>query len=127
MVTPFDQADLRSAALTKARYFTVRGSIFPDHGSRLPSLRSGDTYYVATGAPLPKRTDAVVRVEEAMQDGSNGIIVKHAIPKGKDIAEKGEDIRKGQIVVHKGRVLNPTDVALLIGVGRTHVRVYKDS
>jgi molybdopterin biosynthesis enzyme len=118
-------AELRSASVTKPSYFIVKGSIFVEHGSKLPTLHPGEAYYVATGAPLPKGTDVVVRVEEAVQDGNKAIMVKHVIPKGKDIAEKGEDIQKGQIVVRKGRVLTPTDVTLLIGVGKRRIRAYK--
>ena len=117
--------DLKSASSTKPRFFTTRGGIYPGHSSRLPSLHQGDTYYVATGAPIPIGTDVVVRVEEAAVHGSNKVMVRHMIEKGKDIAEKGEDIHTGQVVVRKGQVLNPTDVALLIGVGRTHIKAYK--
>jgi molybdopterin molybdotransferase len=117
-------ADLKSASPSKPKFFKTRGSIYPGH-SKLPSLHQGETYYVATGAPIPRGTDMVVRVEEAAIHRSNSIIVRHVIEKGKDIAEKGEDIRRGQIVVRKGQVLNPTDVALLIGIGRTRIKIFK--
>lgn len=117
--------DLKSASPIKPRHLNVKGSIFVEHGTELPSIQSGQAYYVATGGPIPKGADAVVRVEEVVQDSQYGITVKYAIPRGKDIAEKGEDIRKGDIVVRKGQVLNPTDVALLIGIGMTHIKVYK--
>lgn len=121
------QADLKTASLSSPRYLSVKGSIFVEHGSELPVIHHNEAYYVATGAPLPKGSDTVVRVEEASQDGNRGITVRRVIPKGKDVAIKGEDIQKGAIVIRKGRVLTPTDVALLIGVGRTHIRANKNS
>lgn len=119
-------ADLKSASPTYPMSFAVRGGIYPDHFSKMPSIHTRETYYVATGAPLPLGTDVVVRIEEARPNKNNSVIeVRRATQKGKNIAKKGEDIRKGQIVVRKGTILSPVDVALLIGVGKTHIAVYK--
>lgn len=118
-------SELTSATPTNPKLFTVKGSMYPGHKSKLSSLTSQHTYYVATGAPIPPGADAVVRVEETTQYGNHNILVRHPIEKGKNISKKGEDIGKGQTIVKKGQVLNPTDIALLMGVGRTHVKVYR--
>ncbi|MDG6907094.1 MAG: molybdopterin molybdotransferase MoeA, partial [Nitrososphaerota archaeon] len=118
-------SDLKGASLSTPVYLSVKGSIFVEHGLKLPVLLSGEAYYVATGSPLPKGSDTVVRVEEAVQVGTEGIEVKRVIPKGKDVAVKGEDIEKGEIVVRKGKLLTPIDVALLIGVGKKYFRAYR--
>ena len=118
-------SDLESASSVSPSSFVVRGDVYPDYSSRPLFLRPGDTYYVATGAPLPTGADTVVKVEEAAASERGTITVRRTIPKGKNVANAGEDIRKGQAVVKKGQVLDPADVAILIGVGRTQIKVYR--
>lgn len=118
-------ADIRSASTAHPASFSVRGSIYPSDRSELPRLGSGETYYVATGAPLPRGGDTVVRVEETLTLDDKRITVRHTIQRGKNIAEKGEDVRRGQMVVKKGQILNPVDVALLIGVGKRKIKAYR--
>lgn len=117
-------SDLMSASPSHPRIFSVGGSIYPD-STEPHFLRSGETYYIATGARLPNGGDTVVRIEESTPFKNNSIMVRHTIPKGKNVANKGEDVRAGQVVVGKGRVLDPTDIALLIGVGKTRIKVYR--
>ena len=117
--------DLRSSSTARPASFNVRGSIYPDNSSELPSIRSAETFYVATGAPLPKGADTVLKVEEVLQHGGEKFVVRHTIPRGKNVALKGEDVHKGQVVVRKGQVLSPIDVALLIGVGKKRIKAYK--
>lgn len=115
--------DLKSASLSAPSTFSVKGSIFPNHFERMPSLGAGETYYVATGAPLPVGADTIVRVEEALLQDKT-ILIRHDVKLGKNIAFQGEDIRKGQVVVKRGQILNPIDVALLIGTGKKKVKVF---
>jgi molybdopterin molybdotransferase len=116
--------DLKSASLDAPGTFVVKGSIFPNHfEERMPCLGAGETYYVATGAPLPVGADTIVRVEEALLKDKT-ILLKHDVKRGKNIAFQGEDIRKGQLVVRNGQIMNPIDVALLIGTGKKKIKVY---
>jgi len=118
-------SDLKSASPERPCSLRVKGSIYPGTPPGAHPLRSGVTYYIATGAPLPKGADSVIRVEEAVRSERNMIIVRRAIQKGKNVAIRGEDIHGGQRVVRRGQVLDPTDVSLLIGVGRQRIRAYK--
>lgn len=117
-------SDLGSALPERPCLFAVNGSINPGFAAELPFVGPGEAYYVATGAPIPRGADVVVRVEEARSQGGRALI-RRPVPKGDNIASKGEDIREGQIVVRKGQVLDPIDVALLIGVGRAQIKTYK--
>ncbi len=117
--------DIKSASPAQPSSLFVKGSLYPNYFSKkTPILGKGETYYVATGAPLPRGTDTVVRVEEALSR-NDIIVVRHVIEKGKNIAMRGEDVRNGQTVVRKGQILDPVDVALLIGTGRTRIKVFK--
>lgn len=78
---------------------------------------------IATGAMLPKGSDAVVMVEDTERHESE-ILVSEAVHPGQNVSKKGEDISKGTPVVSKGEVLNPSKVGALAALGRKSVRVY---
>ncbi|MHC1585419.1 MAG: molybdopterin molybdotransferase MoeA, partial [Candidatus Syntropharchaeia archaeon] len=44
---------------------------------------------------------------------------------GKNVSRKGEDVRRGDLVLKKGRVLKPPDVGMLAALGKTEVSVFK--
>ena len=82
-------------------------------------------YYVATGAPIPEGCDVVVRIEETkLNEKENTITIMEKIPKGKDIAAKGEDIHAGEMLVERGQILNSQNVAMLIGIGKEKIKVF---
>src|SRR5208283_2970726 len=120
---------IRSIEISKANAshpvrFNVKGSLYP--GSEKPSfpLKGRDAYYMATGAPVPDGSDAVVKVEETrLVDGQVSLSMK--IPKWKNIALPGEDIRAGAKVMRKGQIVNAADIALLIEIGFADLSVFR--
>lgn len=104
--------------------FKVRGALSPSSDRPVSGLSEFDTYYVATGAPVPPGADAVVKVEESRRDGRN-VAVSFHIQRWKNVALKGEDVRVGDVVVGRGQILNAAGVALLIAAGRTEVEVFR--
>ena len=46
------------------------------------------------------------------------------IPKGKNVAEKGEDISVGEKLVERGQILNSQNVAMLIGIEKERIKVF---
>lgn len=116
-------ADAAKADASHPILLRVKGTLYA--GSRRPSsrLRGGDAYYVATGAPIPEGADAVVKVEETRQVG-NGVSVSVSVPRGKNVALRGEDIRAGRAVVTKGHVANAADIALLVSAGKRSLAVF---
>jgi molybdenum cofactor synthesis domain-containing protein len=120
---------IRSDDATKAdeshpASFKVKGALSPS--SQRPSSELGefDTYYVATGAPVPPGADAVVKVEESRRSGTN-VVVSFHIQKWKNVALKGEDVHAGDLVVKRGQILNAANIALLIGADRTDIEVVR--
>lgn len=104
--------------------FKVMGALSPSSHRPTSELGELDTYYVATGAPIPPGADAVVKVEESRRSGSNVTIAFH-IQRWKNVALQGEDVRTGDTVVRRGQILNAVDIALLIAAGRTDVEVFR--
>lgn len=103
--------------------FKVMGSVYA--GSPKPASRVTGrlTYYVATGAPVPDGADAVVKVEETRLKGEE-VSMSGSIPTGKNVAARGEDIGAGDVVLSKGAMVNPAQIALLVSAGRTELAVF---
>ncbi|MBI2090375.1 MAG: molybdopterin molybdotransferase MoeA [Deltaproteobacteria bacterium] len=79
---------------------------------------------IMTGAPMPRGADTVVRVEYTRSLPGEVRITRVDGP-GSHIREAGEDIRKGQTILEKGKLLTPADVGLMASVGKGRVRVYR--
>lgn len=88
------------------------------------AVRKGTAIKVMTGAPIPRGSDTIVRVEytESLRGKVRITGVDRA---GSHIREAGEDIQEGQRILEKGKVLTPADIGLMASVGKSRVRVYR--
>ncbi len=116
-------SELTDACPSHPSVFTVKGSLSP--GSKQPRSRlaPNEAYYVATGAPVPRGADVVVKVEEARLSGKE-VLVSLGIPRWKNISPRGEDVREGATLVGQGQIINPPDIAMLVAAGRSELRVF---
>ncbi|MFN3492012.1 MAG: gephyrin-like molybdotransferase Glp, partial [Anaerolineales bacterium] len=95
-------------------------------------LKQGQAARITTGAQMPQGANAVIPVEDT---DANHHQVDSKLPQtisfnkklntGDYIRPKGSDIRPGEIVLQKGRLLKPQDVGLLATLGIEEVEVYK--
>lgn len=77
---------------------------------------------IMTGAPVPEGADMVFMVEDSLILPSGN--VKHTGSFTKEnIAYKGEDILKGDVVLKTGKLIRPQEVAVMASVGCTAVKV----
>ena len=86
------------------------------------ALASGEATAIMTGAPLPAGADAVVMVERTetlAADAEPRIRVSdsHCRP-GQNIVRQGASLRRGDVVLERGRLLRPIEIGLLAEVGR---------
>ncbi len=79
---------------------------------------------VATGAPIPKGADSVVMVEYTKKENEYVFVYRSTAP-GENIGEAGSDLTVGDIVLHRGTLLTPREIAVLIVSGYDKVKVYK--
>ncbi len=71
---------------------------------------------IFTGAPLPQGADTVIRQEDTAQ-GSNGkVTIRNTRDAGKNIRRRGEDIRKGAVVLSAGSALGPAQLGVLASI-----------
>ena len=85
---------------------------------------AGECIQVATGARMPQGADAVVMIEDTTREDDRVKIVKSAYPKA-NVAQKGEDIKKGELVLKQGSVLDPAKMGVLACQGMSQVKVYE--
>lgn len=83
----------------------------------------GEAWEIATGAPLPPGTDAVVPVERTSRDGAGHVLVTAPAAPGQNVRRAGEDFATGQVVVGAGVRLEPHHVMGLAACGLDEVPV----
>ncbi len=89
-----------------------------------PILRGGECYKIMTGAKVPQDADTVAPREICkLEDGF--IELTENIKKGSAIRLKGEEQKKGNLLIKEGSLLNPAKIALLASQGIRKVKVYK--
>jgi molybdenum cofactor synthesis domain-containing protein len=79
---------------------------------------------IATGAPVPDGSDAVVMVEETEKQPDHTVRVFSPVYPGQNVTRQGADIRAGQSVLQPGDVLNPSRIGAVAALGIIDVEVY---
>ena len=85
-------------------------------------LEPGTTTKVMTGAPVPEGTEQVIMVEQTHEVDGKVSVISHS--KETNICQRGEDIKQGDIVLKAPKMLGPLEIANLISVGTTEVKVF---
>jgi len=110
-------------------------------------LKENQAIRIMTGAMIPKGADSVVIVEDTEKIKNqksilrirSGLMVSEVEPSkiknkewvkifketepGENIRKKGEDIKKGELVVRSGTLLEPAHIGVLASLGKTEVKV----
>lgn len=115
-ITHYDGYAIRSLDTSNAGVnpvlLKVVGKIYPGERAR-SGIQEGEAFYVATGAPLPDGSDAVLALEMARPVGNDRIEVRAEVRLGEHVIRAGADVEIGDIVLPKGKTLSSQDIALL--------------
>ncbi len=79
---------------------------------------------IMTGSIMPEGADCVIMVEYTEIDTDNKIIYTKDNT-NLNVCYKGEDIKAGQIILKKGKLIRPQDIAVLASVGCANPNVFK--
>jgi molybdopterin molybdotransferase len=97
---------------------------------RLPAGRvatrpvgAGESIAIMTGAPMPEGAEGVVPVEDVQELGER-VRVNRVEAIARNVAFKGRDCAAGKVVLPRGTVLGPAQVAVAATVGAREVEVY---
>ena len=88
------------------------------------TVAANECVRITTGAPLPNGCDTVIVQEDCVRDGSM-VRFLEVPPAGAHVRHTGNDLRRGDIVVHRGRRLSPFDIGTLAACGVDRVPVWK--
>ena len=80
-------------------------------------LRGKEAVQVATGAHVPEGADAVIMVEETKRMGKDAMHVLSSVAPGDNVVKSGDDVKKGSIVLKRGRRIEPQDIGMLVALG----------
>ncbi|NPA65658.1 MAG: molybdopterin molybdotransferase MoeA [Epsilonproteobacteria bacterium] len=89
------------------------------------NLLPGECYRIMTGAQLPSDVDTVAPIEKCENVTQESVYISKAIKKGSNFRKKGEEIKIGEVLLHKGEILSPADIALLSAQGIMAIKVYE--
>ena len=87
-------------------------------------VEPGTAVKIFTGAPIPEGADTVVPVEYTETEG-NYVIIKKEFKKGANVRKRGEDVRKGEVVIPRGKEIRPYEMGMLASVNKAVVKVYR--
>ncbi len=90
-----------------------------------PSVRvgKGEAVRIATGAPLPPGSDAVVMAEDTVEEEGEVRVYRPVSP-WENVWRRGAERRRGEPLLPPGRVLGVREVGALAAAGVGRVRVY---
>ncbi|WP_291732150.1 molybdopterin molybdotransferase MoeA [Clostridium sp.] len=80
---------------------------------------------IMTGAPIPKGANAVIKQEDTIKGDNEFITLKKVIKENENICFKGEDIKKGTLLVEKNKKLNFADIGIIASTGISKINVFK--
>jgi molybdopterin molybdotransferase len=118
-------SDTKNATRDHHAMLDVVGKISAGKNSRV-RISSGKAVAIATGAKIPKGADSVIMIEDVIiEDKGKKIFIPYKTNKGSNISPRGNDLRKGQILLREGTWLTAADIGLIASVGISKINVYK--
>jgi molybdopterin molybdotransferase len=105
-------------------YLAVKGTIAMGSAPNF-DIAPGEAARIPTGGMLPSRADSVVMVEHTEAIDAETIEVYRSVAPGQHIVIRGEDYRKGTVLLERGTRIRPQETGLLAAFGRTSAAVFK--
>lgn len=87
-------------------------------------IRSGECIRIATGCPIPPGADAVVMAEYTEEKGDD-VSIYRAVHPLENISPRGEDVKKGEVIIREGEVLTPAKIGVFAALGLRKALVYR--
>jgi len=104
---------VRSADLTESEtdldvIETIAAGQFPQR-----TVGKAQAARIFTGAPLPQGADTVIRQEDTARASNGRVTIRDTRDAKKNVRRRGEDIRKGTVVMPAGTTLGPAQLGVL--------------
>jgi molybdopterin molybdotransferase len=131
-VPPEDNTSMDGYALRSADV-PARGTVLPV-SQRIPAgvvgseLQPGTAARIFTGGQVPPGADAIVMQEQCEPVAGDGLgaVRVNTVPEfGQWVRRRGEDVRQGAVVLHRGERLTPQALGLAASVGAATLAVLR--
>lgn len=116
-------SDTKKSTKQNPVFLKIVGKIFAGNKKK-NSISKGETIGVATGSPLPAGADAVIMIEDVIQTKTT-IRITRKVKTQDNLALRGEEARKNQLILKRGTWLTPQDIGLIASIGLNKVSVFK--
>jgi molybdopterin molybdotransferase len=104
----------------------VAGEVQAGASSEMIEVKAGQAVRVFTGSVIPTGADAVVMVEETIEDEALGSVKITTSPgEGSHIRRRGSEHRRGEEVLEPGSPIRSPEIAALASVGQTRIKVHR--
>ena len=117
--------DTHGASASNRVKLKVIGSVLKNGEETGLRIDRGAAVYLSANSPLPEGADAVVR-EELTSREDDFVLVKKEVELYEDVVLRGEDAKKGEVLLSRGAIIRPQDQLLLSEIGLSRVRVYRE-
>jgi len=87
-------------------------------------VKPGEAVKIDTGAEMPKGADAVVMVEY-VEEGDGYVDVYKSVSRFENVSLKGEDVKKGDVILPRGRLVSPEDLPTLLSICMEAVKTFR--
>ena len=87
-------------------------------------IQRGNAARIMTGAMMPEGADAVVMKEATELEGEQ-VAIFEEVEKDENVRFTGESVKQGDLVMSKGKLIRPQEVAMFASLNRSEVNVYK--
>jgi len=98
---------------------TIPAGAFPTR-----PVAAGECARIFTGAPLPDGADTVIRQEDTTSTAA-GMRIDDPRDAGRNVRRRGEDIRRGSVVLEAGTALGPAQIGVLASIAQSEVDVHR--
>jgi len=128
---PFNRAMMDGYAVraedvleNKISEFHVAGEVFAGDGGSY-NLMKGETLRIMTGAPVPDNADVVIKKEDAIPKDRAVSFNIQKINLYHNIACRGEDIQRHQLVINRNVQIDFRHLSLLASLGKEKMKVVR--
>lgn len=127
---PFNRAAMDGFAIQSAdfenglRSYTIIDTIYAGDVNK-GKINVGECFKVMTGAAVPPGADAIIRREDAVEKEGQVSFLLDEVKGFQNIAKKGEDAKKGLVVISKSTKCTPSVIGVLASLGKYEVLVEK--
>lgn len=94
-------------------------------GEGLLLVEGADFSYINTGNPIPKKMDAVIMIEDVVDEGDGRVRIHAPASTWQHVRPIGEDIVETEMIIPGRHTVRPVDVGALLAGGIEEIEVYQ--